>query len=442
MPQSVSTTAPLRVLLVAYHFPPMSTTGALRVARFALYLPEDIRLTVLGVEAPPEGEGNRSLWEPLAGRVDVQRVPLAPGLLQRTLERVLQSSREGSFASRLATTLATLLAWIPDRQVAWNRAALRRGRELLAAERFDVILCSSPPHGSQLAAARLAREAGVPLVADFRDPWSDNPERVWPTPLHKRHERRLEASVLARAARVLANTPGNRAMLLDSFPTLDPRRVIVLPNGFDPARRAALAAARAARAARSRGDARRVLLYTGHWYAGALPCAQGLAHLLATQPEVAQRWRVRLVGSLDPVVAAVLEPLAAAGLLELPGYVSADAVVQELAQSEALLYVVAPAGVHWIPSKLYDYLLAERPIFAVAPRGDAWRLLERSGLAELVPNDTPEREASALAAFLRSVEQGRVASAPPADLLSEYDARNQSLRLAGILREAAAEGAR
>ena len=425
----------LRVLLVAYHFPPMPTTGALRVARFARYLPDDVRLSVLTVRDPPEGMGNAALWESVRDRVEVFREPAAPGPWLRLLEVLVTRLPEDRFSGKLAKTLATHTAWLPDRQVSWRRPAASLGRRLVATGEVDLVLCSSPPHSSQLAALEIAESRGLPFVADFRDPWTDNPERSWLDGLQRWSERRQEARVLRGAALVLVNTPGNREMLLASFPFMEPGRIAVVPNGYDPARAEELRAARAARAGTDRGgDGRRTLLYTGHVYAGAASVARSLEEWLRREPDLPRRWRIRFVGSRDPGIERLLAPLVRAGLVELADYVPADAVLVELAAADALLYLVPPAGSSWIPSKLYDYLLAERPILAVLPRGDAWAILERSGLAELVECGTPEDEARGMAACLRRVEQGRFELTPAAEVIGAYDARRQSGELARRLR--------
>jgi Glycosyltransferase Family 4 len=424
---------PLRLLMVAYHFPPMGTTGALRPARLLRYLPRDIAVEVLTVCDPPEARGNEALWRELSSRVDRREAPLRPRRLQRVLESALARAAEGSFASKVWKTLATMLAWIPDRQVAWVDGAVQVGRQLVDVRRPDVILCSAPPHSLVEVGVQLKRHCGAPLVLDFRDPWSDNPENEWPTRLHRSHERRLEARALRAADLVLANTPGNRGMLLASFPWLPPERVVVLPNGFDPARREALADARSV----PRADGRRVVLYTGHVYAGGASALDALAALLRLDPTLPQRVLFRFAGSMDPPVAERSAPLERAGLLERVPPVPADRVPELLAAADALFYVVPPAGRHWIPSKLYEYLVAGRPILALLPRGDAWELLVRSGTGVAIELGEPERVAHELRDALQALEAGTLVARPDEAVIAPFDARAQAAQLAGWLRRLA-----
>lgn len=424
---------PLRLLMLCYHFPPMGTTGALRPARLVRYLPPDIEVEVLTVARPPEPGGNEALWREIAPRVARFEAPLRPRRVQRWLESALAPCDEGGLASKVLKTAATWAAWVPDRQVAWVDAALAVGSELIEARRPQVLFGSSPPHSLHLASTALARRFGLPLVSDFRDPWSDNPERAWPSGWHRGHERRLEARVLRDSALVLANTPGNAGMLRRSFPWLPPGRVQVLPNGFDPARRAALEAARPV----PRADGRLLVLFTGHAYAGGAPAFEALAALLAADPGLPRRVLFRFVGSMDPPVARLCGPLERAGLVERSPAVPADEVPGLLAGADALFYVVPPAGRHWIPSKLYDYLLAGKPVLAVLPRGDAWDVLQRAGTGLLLETGEPSGVARGLREALDRLRSGTLALRPDARALEPFDARVQAAQLARWLRRLA-----
>jgi hypothetical protein len=426
-----SPSRPLRLFLLCYHFPPMGTTGSLRPARWVRYMPPDIAVEALTVQDPPEPRGNEPLLATIARRVERWEAPLRPRPLQRRLEQALAGAEEGSARSRVLKTAATWLAWLPDRQVAFVDGALDVGSRLFARRRPDVLLSSSPPHSLHLAALELKRRFAVPLVLDFRDPWTDNPERVWPTALHRTLERRMEARALRAADLVLANTDGNREQLLTSFPWLSPERVRVLPNGYDPALREALAAVHRV----PRADGRREVLYAGHVYAGGAGIMDALAALLALDPSLPRRVLFRFVGSLDASAAEGARALQAAGLVSCEPAVPAHAVPTLLAQADAFLYCVPPAGRHWIPSKLYDELVARRPVLAVLPRGDAWDVLERAGVGTLIEDLGPVRVAHELRDALTRLLAGTLATRPDEVFIARFDARAQTAQLAAWLRE-------
>ncbi len=70
---------------------------------------------------------------------------------------------------------------VPDPYFAWVGPAVLKGRALLARERFDVIFRA--PRGRACTSSRpsSAGDAGLPWLADYRDPWSTYQFRTYPT---------------------------------------------------------------------------------------------------------------------------------------------------------------------------------------------------------------------------------------------------------------------
>ncbi len=95
---------------------------------------------------------------------------------------------------------------VPDKYRPWRGPAVRRGLELLAEEKFDVIFASLDPRTSLLVATDLSQRTGVPAVLEYRDLWIGNPyyHITQPTPLHRWIHQRLERRVLTQARRVSA----------------------------------------------------------------------------------------------------------------------------------------------------------------------------------------------------------------------------------------------
>ncbi len=425
----------MRVLFICYHFPPMNSTGSHRVARFARDLPGDVDIDVLTVANPTEALDNTELLEQVAERVTIYKAPVLGWL---TMEHVGQrfSARPRSLVSRflakVSKTLLTLFAWIPDRQIAWYPAALAKGSELLTKNQYDLIFCSSPPHSLHLIGQALKRRFGVPLVVDFRDPWNRNPQRRWPSAVHRIIEERMEARLLREADAVIANTPGNKTMWLEGFEGLDPQKVFVITNGFDPNRRAAMDAGReVARRARL-DDMRKQIVYTGHLYQGGESALRAYQLLVERDPSWIDRVRLTFVGTMDPGVAEIAAELEAKGAIELHGRCPSHELPALMAAADALLYVVPPNGWHWIPSKVYDYLLVERPIISVLPRGDAWDVLESSGLGVLIEDDSLNGIVQGLEATLTSLCDGTLEVKPRPAAIGRYDGRSLTRQLYGI----------
>ncbi|MGH3836442.1 MAG: glycosyltransferase [Pseudonocardiaceae bacterium] len=94
----------------------------------------------------------------------------------------------------------------------------------------DVAVVSVPPF-SLLGAAAVTLDPRVPLVVDYRDPWS---ARRHP-PLLARATRPIERHALRRAAAVIYAGGSALGDLLVRHLEITPNRMISVPNGFDAA---------------------------------------------------------------------------------------------------------------------------------------------------------------------------------------------------------------
>ena len=76
---------------------------------------------------------------------------------------------------------------------AWAALALRKGRELLSKNRYDVIMSRALPEYAHLPALILARESGIPWIANWNDPAS---LRLLPPPYGNGPDSRPEGGLI------------------------------------------------------------------------------------------------------------------------------------------------------------------------------------------------------------------------------------------------------
>src|SRR5262249_4242815 len=116
--------------------------------------------------------------------------------------------------------------------------------------------------------------------------------------------------------------------------------------------------------------------------------------LRASGNEDSYRWHLQACGIEDIVF---LEP-------SIPYH---DALA-EMLNADGLLIFQASNCNHQIPAKIYEYLRAQRPIFALTdPRGDTCEVLKAAGIDTIVPLDSKEQIAQGLVNFLSQVRAGR-----------------------------------
>jgi glycosyltransferase involved in cell wall biosynthesis len=348
-----------RVLLVAYYFPPLAGAGSLRALGFARHLPEfGWEPTVL---APGAGAYRR---DPTIAFPADRVVRTASIELSRLGKRALRAGGSdtapaavGGWRARVRDVARSSL-YFPDAQVGWAAPALLRGARLLREQRFDAVFSTSFPITAHVIGHRLSRFAGVPWIADFRDPWSEM-LRFGGRP-HARAVR-LERRLARAASRVTMPS----SAWAQSHGALWGRDVDVVLNGHT------LDALPPAEVEESQ------LTYVGSFYPDTQDL-QAIWHAMRRLPAL----RLRIVGEPHP---AMLEQLTSHGLGERAswtGFVTADRVREELRSAGTLLLAgpngAAPMLRGQIPAKVFEYLCTDRPVLCVGSENSDVAALLRS----------------------------------------------------------------
>lgn len=444
----VTATAPARrVLILAYFFPPVGGIGIERTIKHVAYLPaQGWRPVVLSVA----NSGYRIVDPATERRIpegtEVHRAPtVEPSHLRAAIARLLgrrSAERSGSAVARQApaesgSRLRAAANWIwgrtiplvffPDDQVLWARRAVGAALAIHAADPVRAIYSSSPPASGHLAAAAVARRAGLPWIADFRDPWVGNAFARALTPAHRALQRRLERRIVEAADRVVVSTAGMREQFAARYPGRA-ERIVHIANGYDLADLDLPAAERPA-------DGTFRLTYAGSLYAESELdlLLDGVELLLARRPRLRDRLRIEFVGWFSGANQAIadrrfpaLEPV-----LRQVGFVPRERAIALQRASDAGLILIAGTGNRGVvaTSKIYEYLGLDLPILAVVPPGEVRRILDELDWGVAV-DPTPEGVADGLERIMELRRPDR-----PADPERRYERSALTARLAGLLDE-------
>jgi glycosyltransferase involved in cell wall biosynthesis len=434
-----------RAGLITYWYPPNRTVGTLRLAKFAKYLPEFGWEPVVYTVRPASDLYTRAGTLPdecRAGTVVRTADPSLNVWVYRAVRRVLGAraspasapGQAGSRTLRLANWCYRRLCCFPDECWPWllGFAALR---DRFASERLDVVVSSSPPVTTHVLAARLARDLGLPWVADLRDPWAS-----WPagSRTHAHAGDRWMARRTLASASCLTSPSAPECARLGAVHGVP---VELVPNGYDPDD-----VSRATRRAVTPDPRRWVLVHTGSIFEGARDPAwlfDALSRLVAAGrlgvDDVRTVWCGR---NLHIVARALGRHPNLAPTVELRGEVDYEESLARQRAASALLLLEDPdaSARARLPAKIYEYLAAGRPILARACRdGVVAALLSETGAGTVVT--TSERAVPVLA---RLIDEWRRAVPPvvvPPEVLARFTRRASTARLASVL-DRVVEGAR
>ncbi len=434
--------APRRVLVVSFFYPPDAAVGGRRVSKFVEYLPQFgwaatvlTALTVPGAPPPTDGEppvyATRFVSPWKRGLRHRRSAGSAPAGAPPLRERLGRGAVTGRAYRALRHVLPMSSVRMPDATLGWVPFAVAEGQRLLKDGGFDAILSSAGPPSSHIVAARLQRYSGLPWIADYRDLWSEN---HWDTRVaaFQRVERWLERRVLRRARGLTTVSP----TLVHRLGELHGKPVELIYNGFDP---------------RDYPPSKRpgqtfVLTYVGSLYwprQNPEPLFAALARLAARPDLVLDLDQVAFQVQFLGTPPGVVEPLAqrhrvARWVSRIEPVPHRESLARQMA-STALLYL----GWHdpaegYLTAKIFEYLGARRPILAVGPKGGVVsELLRTCGIPDLT--DDPEKIATTLEGWVREFARtGKVSVEQNDDAVSHYTRRAQTERLARLLDKVAA----
>lgn len=419
-----------------------------RTLKFTRYLPEHglrpLVLTVredaefqardetMGFEAPPAEQIFRSdLFEPyrLYRRWSGERTGTPVDI--RTTSRA-----RGGWRERLSRAIRAAV-FIPDARIGWLRPGTDLGRRILASHDVRAIVATGPPFTAHWIGRRLADHSGVPLILDYRDPWTWAPFYPERPGWARRLDQRLEHSCLRAAAAIVTVNRDIRDRLLARYAGLDPGRFHIIPNAYDEADFKG-------RTARRRDPW--TWAHTGSLFADRIPHTflEVLREWIGSHPELLETLRIRLAGRLDPEMERLLGQPPFDRVVIREGYLPHGESVQLLIDADLLLLLIAGdrQARGMITGKVFEYLGSERPILAVAPRGEAAEIIDSVGGSRIV--DPEDR-----AGIRQTLEEARSAhqrSAPPfgssdPDARGRYTRRATTGALAAIVRSLEGSGA-
>ena len=384
-----------KVAIVSYWAPPGAAVAShrvLRLSRTLLRHGHEVHWVTVDIDAPQPDPSLQRHTPPEVVRHGLGKYCLltkkaAKGFIQKVLRNL---------AHKLPHYFPT-----PDGLIEWGWRLKKNLARIVAENDIDTVFISCGPHGQITAVPKLRRQAPhLKIIVDYRDLLTGNlyhPGTAWT-------KRRLvvrERKILSMADQLFVNTEEARARFLELVQPPQGLPVTVMRNAADYELGDAIISEGKAP---EFGDG----IHLG--YFGNIFERRRLRPVLAAvnelPEEVARRvrlhvftnaWSQRLldedreaVGGIAKEICVKHNPVPYGDALCAMRAMDALVLVNG-AEEEDRIYV---------PGKLYDYLMARRPVLFVGQEGDAWRIVsEVCGEEWCSRHDRPERLTAALAAM-------------------------------------------
>lgn len=406
-----------RLLLICFHYPPDPAIGSLRWQKFTRHaaalgwgvdvvmrdetriavpdlerladLPHDVRRYGI-VEQPFWFEGLERRAANFYRRFVPRRV--AAESMRAQDVRQVRSGRD------VARAYFAFVAHLRTRR--WAAAAATRASDIYIEGTHRAIIACGPPFSACIAGRLLARRLGLPLILDFRDPWSAPqrmPESV-ASPVALALSRREEALAVHASALVVANS----SPVGDAMRARYPRsRILDVPNGFDddPLPQGA-------------PRDRFLIAYAGTIYLDRDPTTlfAALRRVVMSEGLTPDDIGIEFMGSVERIDGRSLEDRARAAGVEAfvtvrPTRPRSEAL--EFLAGASMLVLLAQDADMVIPGKLYEYMRFEAWLLVLAEPSHASARLLAGSSADIVSDADGAAIADVIARRFAEFRAGR-----------------------------------
>ena len=417
----------MKVLIITYYWPPAGGSGVQRWLKFVKYLQDFGVAPVVYTVANPE--------YPVLDETLVNEVPKNIQILKQLIwdptdllfwkgknkhKTAISSLNKGGFFSFIRGNF-----FIPDPKIFWVRKSVNYLHKYLQSNKVDVIISTGPPHSTHLIAQKLHQKNTIKWIADFRDPWTDlyYNANFKQTSFAKKRNKKLETLVLKNADCVLTVSH----TLKKEF-SKTAQQVEVITNGFDD---------EFVKLPPQKREQQFTISYIGLLPKESNPIVlfKVLKKLCAQDPQFSEDLTLNFIGDIAP---EVKQEVAIQGLTEkvtFIGRVSHEKAIayQQKAQVLLLLIPNVTKAEGILTGKIFEYLMAKRPILAIGPEtGDLATLLKDTRAGVVVDYAHEERLTLEIEKQYKAYREGSLQVTPVN--IAKFHRRELTKKLASLLK--------
>lgn len=439
MDTSEATISPLgfrgqRVLIIIYYWPPAGGPGVQRWLKFVKYLPEyGIEPVVYIPENPTYPLIDNGLMADVREDTTILKNKIiepyawasafSKGNTKKISSGIIPDKKKQSALQKLMLWVRGNL-FIPDARVFWVKPSIKYLSKYIQENGIDIVITTGPPHSLHLIGKGLKEKLGVKWLADFRDPWTTigyHKELKLSVSAEAKHKT-MEKDVLNTADAILVTSPTTKK----EFEALTSKPVSVITNGYD-----------VEKSAKQPLDEKFSIAHIGSFLSERNPRIlwKALKELVKENAEFKAAFELKLIGAVSQEVLNAIAEFKLDKYVNNLGYVShAEAVAQQRKSQVLLLVEIDSEDTKCIiPGKLFEYMVSERPILAVGPKGaDFADIMQSTNTGVFVTYDEKDKLKQAILNYFTQYKEGSLKSHPIG--LQQYSRKNLTGQLAELLK--------
>ncbi|SNB00354.1 Glycosyl transferase, group 1 family protein [Flavobacterium psychrophilum] len=359
-----------KVLIITYYWPPAGGPGVQRWLKFVKYLPD---YNIQPIVYIPENPTYPIIDEGLISEVSEQAIILKnkiiePYQLASVFSKkstkgissgIIPNQKKQSFIQKILLLVRGNL-FIPDARILWVKPSVKYLEKYISENNIDTIITSGPPHSLHLIGLKLKQNLNVKWFADFRDPWTTigyHSALKLSSYAEKKHKN-LERKVLNTADTIIVTSKTTKT----EFQAITTKPIEVITNGYD-----------VENIPKQVLDEKFTLAHIGSFLSNRNPMIlwESLSELVVENKKFRTHFQLKLIGKVSQEILDTIDGFNLNSYVNNLGYVSHKEAIEHQKKSQVLLLIEIDSEdtKSIIPGKLFEYMVSERPIIAIGPKG-------------------------------------------------------------------------
>ena len=376
----------MKVLIITYYWPPAGGSGVQRWLKFVKYLTHfGIEPIVYTVDNPNYAIEDKTLQDKVPKSVKILKQPIKEPNSILSFFSNKNKKRSAGFLNGNPTFFGKVLQYIranyfiPDARKFWIKPSVNFLSEYLKNNAVDVIISTGPPHSLHLIGLQLKKNLNLKWIADFRDPWTDidyfHKLPLTKKSIQKHHQLEKEVVSAADCVLVVGNTMKQNFIKYN-------KNIEVITNGYDGELNTSEIAL----------DKKFTLVHLGLVNADRNPKVlfKMISEIINENMSFAKDFQLVFVGKLASEVIESVEKNNLKSNTKTIDYLPHNEVVDFQKKAQVLLLLVnnVPSAKGIITGKIFEYLQAKRPIFAIGPTdGDLADIISETNSGQVIDFD-------------------------------------------------------
>jgi glycosyltransferase involved in cell wall biosynthesis len=355
----------LKVLVIAYYFPPMGLSGVQRTLKFVKYLKNyNWEPTVLTTGKVGYFAHDQSLKKEL-DETGVRVIRIGSKEPNSLLAGFGTLKLPREYIRKILNRLSQIF-FIPDNKITWAKAAYKKCLDLLEKEQFDAIFISGPPFSLFDVFSHIKEKYNIPLMLDYRDLWVDNQFSFYLTPFHRLLHKKKEYKALKASDKVIVTNRRIKEKLINDYKFLSFNDIFIIPHGYDPQDFEKVNKI-------EKPNNKMIITYAGLFYEFITPkyFLKAFKKILVEHPAVGENIRLAFVGLLRKENQNLIRKLKIESYITEYGYLNHIQTIQKLLMSD-ILWMMVGYGKNTATvssGKLFEYFGTRKPVIACVPDG-------------------------------------------------------------------------